>query len=96
MPCLLILPAYHASTPQVDDCAVSGVHKGTVVRGEGDIGPGGSLRITDCHDAVIYVLAPVQVRCGLLYGLRCGLLYSCGTGRGVRRSGGVQGWAGCI
>jgi hypothetical protein len=40
---------------------VSGVHKGTVVRGESDF-PSGALHITDCHDTVIYALAPLQVR----------------------------------
>lgn len=49
--------------PQVAESAVSGVYKGTVVRGESDI-PSGELRITDCHDTVIYILAPLQVRSG--------------------------------
>ncbi len=40
---------------------MSGVHKGTVVRGESDF-PSGALHITDCHDTVIYALAPLQVR----------------------------------
>ena len=39
---------------------MSGVHKGTVVRGESDC-PLGALHITDCHDTVIYALAPLQV-----------------------------------
>jgi hypothetical protein len=43
----------------VDDAHVTGVHKGTVVRGETDV-PGGCLRITDCHDTVVYALAPLQ------------------------------------
>lgn len=45
---------------QVEESSVSGVHKGTVVRGEADV-PSGALHITDCHDTVIYVLAPLQV-----------------------------------
>jgi TBCC domain-containing protein 1 len=44
----------------VDDSSVTGLHKGTVVRGEGDV-PGGVLRITDCHEAIVYALAPLQV-----------------------------------
>lgn len=55
----------HTSTPpspvyQVEERRVSGVHKGTVVRGETDC-PLGALHITDCHDTVIYALAPLQV-----------------------------------
>ena len=42
---------------------MSGVHKGTVVRGESDF-PSGALHITDCHDTVIYALAPLQVEKG--------------------------------
>ena len=45
----------------MEDSRVSGVHKGTVVRGESDF-PSGALHITDCHDTVIYALAPLQVR----------------------------------
>jgi len=52
----------HEHAWQVDDATISGVYKGTVVRGESDI-PGGMLRVADCHDAVIYVLAPLQVSC---------------------------------
>ena len=45
---------------QVEESRVSGVHKGTVVRGELDC-PSGQLHITDCHDTVVYALAPLQV-----------------------------------
>ena len=38
---------------------VQGVVKSTVVRGEADF-PDGVLRITDCHDCVVYALAPLQ------------------------------------
>ncbi len=38
---------------------VQGVVKSTVVRGEDDF-PDGLLRITDCHDCVVYALAPLQ------------------------------------
>ncbi|KXZ53345.1 hypothetical protein GPECTOR_7g1240 [Gonium pectorale] len=48
-----------APAGQVDDRAVCGVYRGTVVRGEGDL-PGGEVRISDCHEAVIYILAPLQ------------------------------------
>ncbi|GAX83934.1 hypothetical protein CEUSTIGMA_g11358.t1 [Chlamydomonas eustigma] len=44
---------------QVEESRVSGVFKGTVVRGESDC-PSGQLHITDCHDTVIYALAPLQ------------------------------------
>ena len=39
---------------------VQGVCKSTVVRGEGGF-PGGTLRVSDCHDTVVYALAPLQV-----------------------------------
>lgn len=38
---------------------VYAVHKATAVRGESDL-PGGSVRVVDCHDAVVYCLAPLQ------------------------------------
>ena len=38
---------------------VQGVCKSTVAKGEDDF-PDGVLRITDCHDSVIYALAPLQ------------------------------------
>lgn len=38
---------------------IQGVCKSTVVRGEEDF-PSGTLRVTDCHDTVIYALAPLQ------------------------------------
>jgi len=38
---------------------IQGVCKSTVVRGEDDF-PSGSLRVTDCHDTIIYALAHLQ------------------------------------
>ena len=38
---------------------IQGVCKSTVVRGEDDF-PVGVLRVTDCHDTVVYALAPLQ------------------------------------
>lgn len=38
---------------------IQGVCKTTVAKGEDDF-PDGVLRITDCHDSVIYALAPLQ------------------------------------
>ena len=38
---------------------IQAVCKSTVARGEDDF-PSGIVRITDCHDTVIYVLAPLQ------------------------------------
>ena len=38
---------------------VQGVVKSTVVRGEDDF-PAGVLRVLDCHDCVVYALAPLQ------------------------------------
>ena len=38
---------------------VQGVCKSTVAKGEDEF-PDGVLRITDCHDSVIYALAPLQ------------------------------------
>lgn len=49
-----------ASTGQVDDRRVRGVYRGTVVRGESDVGPSGELLIQDCVDCHIYVLAPLR------------------------------------
>jgi len=43
----------------VEEQRISGVHKGTVVRGELDF-PSGQLHITDCHDTIVYILAPLQ------------------------------------
>ena len=45
--------------PKVDESHVSGVQKGTVVRGERDC-PTGVLHLTDCHDSVVYLLAPLK------------------------------------
>lgn len=36
-----------------------GVSKSTVVRGE-DAFPSGSVRVTDCRDTTLYLLAPMQ------------------------------------
>lgn len=38
---------------------IQGVCKSTVVRGEDDF-PIGVLRVSDCHDTVVYALAPLQ------------------------------------
>lgn len=38
---------------------IQGVCKSTVAKGEDDF-PDGILRVTDCHDSVIYALAPLQ------------------------------------
>uniref|UniRef100_A0A7S0V4B7 TBCC domain-containing protein 1 n=1 Tax=Polytomella parva TaxID=51329 RepID=A0A7S0V4B7_9CHLO len=38
---------------------ISGVVKGSVVRGE-DSFPGGDLHVSDCHDSVVYALAPLR------------------------------------
>lgn len=38
---------------------VQGVCKSTVVRGEDDF-DNGVLRVTDCHDSIVYALAPLQ------------------------------------
>lgn len=50
-------------TPQVSSLAcptdIHGASRTTVVRGEEDF-PSGSLRVLDCHDAVVYALAPLQ------------------------------------
>lgn len=46
----------HCAGSEVD---IQGVCKSTVVRGEEDF-PSGNLKITDCHDSVIYALAPLQ------------------------------------
>ncbi|KAG2454002.1 hypothetical protein HYH02_001045 [Chlamydomonas schloesseri] len=48
-----------APAGQVDESAIAGVYRGTVVRGESDL-PHGDVRVTDCHEAVIYLLAPLQ------------------------------------
>ncbi len=41
------------------DVDVQGVVKSTVARGEDDF-PSGLLRVSDCHDSVVYALAPLQ------------------------------------
>ena len=70
---------------------MSGVHKGTVVRGESDC-PLGALHITDCHDTVIYALAPLQVGGGV------GSIWCCPGGGGEGSPGGgeeEEGGGGC-
>ena len=43
-----------------DVVIIDGVHKGTAVRTASDVPPGSSLRVSNCHDAVIYLLAPAE------------------------------------
>jgi hypothetical protein len=43
----------------VDEHTVSGVYRGTVVRGPADVTPD-CLTIQDCSEAHVYVLAPVK------------------------------------
>ena len=45
---------------QSDEIRITGVYKGTVVRGEAELTTG-AVHLSDCHDAVIYLLAPLQV-----------------------------------
>lgn len=62
MPSMLInthRSAVGAVVGRIDDSRVSGVCKGTVVKGEADV-PTGHLSVCDCHEAVIYVLAPLK------------------------------------
>lgn len=42
------------------DVLIQGVHKVTVIRGEEEILGADSVRILDCHDSVIYILAPIK------------------------------------
>ncbi len=42
------------------DVLIQGVHKVTVIRGEDEILGAESVRILDCHDSVIYILAPIK------------------------------------
>ena len=41
------------------DVDVQGLVKSTVARGEDEF-PSGLLRVSDCHDSVVYALAPLQ------------------------------------
>jgi len=41
------------------DVRVEGLCKGTVLKREGDMG-GGTVRVHDCHEAVVYLLAPAR------------------------------------
>ncbi|KAI3435495.1 hypothetical protein D9Q98_001561 [Chlorella vulgaris] len=45
--------------PQASPSDIQGVHKATVARGEDDF-PSAGVRVLDCHDAVVYCLAPLQ------------------------------------
>ncbi|PRW18405.1 TBCC domain-containing 1 isoform A [Chlorella sorokiniana] len=45
--------------PAASPSDIHGVHRATVARGEDDF-PSARLRILDCHDAVVYALAPLQ------------------------------------
>lgn len=40
--------------------SVCGVHRATVVKGESDLPPLGTLRVADCHGAVVYALGPLR------------------------------------
>ena len=61
--CLFGLPGFppinHSVSPAGGIVDIQGVCKSTVVRGEDDF-PSGTLRVTDCHDTIIYALAPLQ------------------------------------
>ena len=48
-----------AAAPAGGVVDIQGVCKSTVAKGEDEF-PDGVLRITDCHDSVIYALAPLQ------------------------------------
>eukprot|EP00884_Botryococcus_braunii_P002985 jgi/Botrbrau1/12688/Bobra.67_1s0052.1 len=48
-----------AGVVQSGSMEVQGVCKSTVVRGEDDFASG-ILRVTDCHDSIVYALAPLQ------------------------------------
>jgi hypothetical protein len=56
---------------------VAGAHKATVVRGESELPHNGCLSVSDCHEALIYVLAPLQVRPLSLNGLEEGRGFHC-------------------
>jgi len=43
-----------------DHVLIQDVHKMTVIRGEEEIAGAESVRIVDCHDSVIYILAPLK------------------------------------
>ncbi len=42
----------------MDDRSIQAVHRGTVVKGEGDL-PRGEAHVMDCHDSLIYLLCPL-------------------------------------
>ncbi|KAK9824118.1 hypothetical protein WJX72_007884 [[Myrmecia] bisecta] len=48
-----------AGVSQSNEMDIQGVCKSTVIRGEDDF-PSGVVRITDCHDTIVYALAPLQ------------------------------------
>lgn len=62
---LRVQTVYESLRPSVCGCSadgdvdVQGVVKSTVVRGEEEF-PSGLLRVSDCHDSVLYALAPLQ------------------------------------
>ena len=43
-----------------DEVLIQGLHKVTVIRGQEEIGDAESVRVLDCHDSVIYILAPLK------------------------------------
>ena len=52
--------AARVGTPTRPSVVIENVHKGTAVRREGDVARGASARVAGCHDAVVYLLAPVE------------------------------------
>ena len=52
--------AARGGTPTRPSVVIENVHKGTAVRREGDVARGASARVAGCHDAVVYLLAPVE------------------------------------
>ena len=57
--CIAVLSSEHVHIAAGGSVDIQGVCKSTVVRGEDDF-PIGVLRVTDCHDTVVYALAPLQ------------------------------------
>ncbi len=56
-----VLTPAPGAPPRAGDAAVECVARTTLLLREPDVGPLGALRVSDCHEALIYVLAP----CGL-------------------------------
>ena len=81
-------PLPPGAPPRDGDYLLDGAHRTTVLLRETDVQPGGSVRLCDCSDVTLYLLAPVGV-VSLLGCSDCTLVLG-GVGRCLRMEGCVR------